>query len=641
MATTSPLYTPLGDPSSNIRLLEINVRDSPRRPRVTCRMRTVSLDSAPPYYALSYVWGDPTERKNIVINSQLVSVTKNLEDALRCAPQLQDIDARPDRTFLLWADAICIDQNNSGERAAQLSLMAKLYQDAECVFAWLGSEDENEAFRALRPVINEINHMNQQDDINGGLLDTFAALQWLSSYPSLCQNDVLVLQNSNIQNIPTLYNACWSAINDLLSREYWSRAWVFQEAVLARRLILACPTSAMVFTDLGSVAMVLDAVQWYLRKLPVVKPDFLGSAVWYFLRDILDWSPIVQIMRERNYRSSVLSSDERARRCALSTVGFDLRATDPRDHVYSLLALTNLEIEPDYEKSLSQIYIEYSQVWLKTFQSKPLQPELRFLAYGGVGMFDEEPSLPSWVPNFRDQLQTKVKILGGRADKGIFGVSTPSASINVDNKSLVAPGVEVHSISKVHGVPQVGDNELHMSRLMEEIKGIHTAYSKRKSPLNLGEQSPSALPSSELAPGTKSDMKEAKKGYFKDLYQFSVNFALRNQLGYLKRIPPLQAILRVIWSQPMSQKVFGPTVMRGLNFLKLLSIYGPHSTPEANIQGLGFALDDGFDPTFHAKVFPVDEVEWPIRSLLDEFNDWAPIGGLTEMMEIEAHGLGI
>lgn len=591
------------------------------------------LKNAPPYSALSYVWGDQTERENIVVNSQLVSVTKSLESALRRAPHLRSIHPGPDPTFLLWADAICIDQGNAQERTAQLSLMTNLYQSAECVFAWLGSDDEDDAFRALRPVINEIKNIYERPGTEEGMLATLSKLEWLSTYSNLSRNDVLVSKNPDIQNIPTLFNAAWSAINDLLSRQYWTRAWVFQEAVLARRLILACPTSAMVFTDLGTVAIALDGLQWYFRHLPVVKPEFLGSAVWYFLRDILDWQPIVRIMTERNQRYSGPSPEERFRRCALSTVGFDLCATDPRDHVYSLLALTNLDLEPDYEKSISQIYTEFSHAWLSTFQSSSMRLELRFLAYAGIGIFGEDPSLPSWVPNFRDQAQTKVKLVGGRTDENVFRPLTPSASINVDNKSLTATGVEVDAVSKVHDIPQATEKDFHISRVMQEIKNIMSAYSRMKSPVSIGGHEPSTSSSAELQ--TKEDTTRDKKKHYEALYHFSVDFASRNESGYLKRMPALQAVLRVIWGQPMKQKVIGPTIMRGLNFLKFLSTFGPHSTPEENIRGLGFVLDESFDSTFHTKLFSMDEVVWPIRSLLDEFKDWAPIGGLTEMMELE------
>ncbi|CAM1505839.1 Fc.00g114760.m01.CDS01 [Cosmosporella sp. VM-42] len=635
MATSALVFTPLGDPSSNIRLLEIDIRDSPKRPRVTCRMRTVSLKSALPFSALSYVWGDTDERADIVVNSQLVSVTKSLEGALHCAPHLHRVQPGCSPIFFLWVDAVCIDQENPRERTAQVGLMATLYQQAECVFAWLGMEDEDPAFRALRPVIHEINRLGQDPSFKQGtIFSTLADFTWLSGHPDLCKNDVLISRDPKIQNIPTLFNARWSAINTLLSRKYWTRVWIFQEAVLAKRLILACPTSAMVFTDLGTVAIFLENLQWYLRHLPVAKPNLLGSAVWYFLRDIINWSPIVRIMRERNARKSESKPWEWVRRCALSEVGFELDATDPRDRVYGLLALTDLELKPDYEKNLSQVSIDFSTAWIKACQSSRLKPALIFLSYAGIGIFDEDPSLPSWAPNFRDQSPLKVRMMLYDANRGVFGNLTSAISIDPDNHHLITPGMEVDLVAKVHDFPQTPENDMHVSGLMKEIEGIWSIFSGKTSPPTK-DSKPSTTSDKELATKKKEDV---WKQVFASLYVFSIDFISRHKDGYLNGIPPLQAIFRVLWCHTMKQKVFGSTIMRGINFLKMLSVYGTRPTREENIESLGFALDDTFDATFCQKMFPIDGLEGQISaykgSLLQEFTNWEPIGGLTEMTEL-------
>ncbi|KAF5009684.1 hypothetical protein FDECE_4130 [Fusarium decemcellulare] len=632
MATASPVYTPLGDPSRNIRLLEIFVRDSKRRPRVTCRMRTVALQDAPPFAALSYVWGDPSGHENIVLNSQLVSVTKNLEGALRCAPSFQRIHPACGPAFLLWADAICIDQGHLKERTAQVKLMARLYQQAECVFAWLGSQDEDKAFRSLRPILHKIAPLSEPSN-QSSMLETLASLEWLMPYPELCKNDVLPSKDPKLKDIPLLFNACWSAINDLLRRPYWTRVWIFQEAVLAKKLILACPTSAMVFDDLGAVGIALEALQWYLRVVPSSKPNFIGIGVWYFLRDILDWSPIVSIMRVRNARSSGIPDEEFRRRCALATVGFDLDATDPRDRVYGLLALTGMKIEPNYDRSLGQVYTEFSLGWLEASQSTGLPHELMFLAYAGIGIFGDEPSLPSWVPNFRDQSQMKVKIVTATANEDLLGPPTSAVPVRIQDGALIVPGIEVNVIAKVHPFPQGQDTAPTMAAMMAETKDIISAFSK----LDLAQRRKNVAAAIDSPTPRKSkDATENKD--FEALYTFLVDFLSRKASGYANGIPPIQALIRVIWCHNMGRKVTGQTVMRGLNFLKFLSLQGPHPTAKENLERLGFTIDDDFDRLFSEKVFPVNGLESEISaykgSLLREFKNWEPIGGLTEMMEL-------
>jgi Heterokaryon incompatibility protein (HET) len=42
----------------------------------------------------------------------------------------------------LWVDAICIDQKNLSEQAAQVRLMDRIFHQAQKVVSWLGLEDE-------------------------------------------------------------------------------------------------------------------------------------------------------------------------------------------------------------------------------------------------------------------------------------------------------------------------------------------------------------------------------------------------------------------------------------------------------------------------------------------------------------------
>lgn len=58
-------------------------------------------------------------------------VTQNLEEAI---PQLR----RPAERRDLWADAVCINQDDIGERGDQVSEMGQIYRNASMVLIWLG-----------------------------------------------------------------------------------------------------------------------------------------------------------------------------------------------------------------------------------------------------------------------------------------------------------------------------------------------------------------------------------------------------------------------------------------------------------------------------------------------------------------------
>lgn len=98
--TAPAIYTPLDSSRNEIRLLEILPRSSDYEcdHTVHCRLIHSSLDSRPSYTAISYVWGDPTEKKAVVVNGQLVQITTNLADALQ--------QFREDGVETLWADDV-------------------------------------------------------------------------------------------------------------------------------------------------------------------------------------------------------------------------------------------------------------------------------------------------------------------------------------------------------------------------------------------------------------------------------------------------------------------------------------------------------------------------------------------------------
>jgi hypothetical protein len=70
------------------------------------------------YVALSHCWGDQTDIAPIVCNGDKLEVASNLNEAL--ALIRNDSDYRPS---YIWADALCINQEDVDERSSQVTLM--------------------------------------------------------------------------------------------------------------------------------------------------------------------------------------------------------------------------------------------------------------------------------------------------------------------------------------------------------------------------------------------------------------------------------------------------------------------------------------------------------------------------------------
>lgn len=120
-------YRPL--PSERfIRLLELYPGHT--NDNIKCSLRETTLEDAPNYEAISYAWGDPINKVNVLCDKKIILVTLNLKNALH---QLK----LKDRSRILWADAICINQCDDLEKGSQVKLMARIYGKATRVCVWL------------------------------------------------------------------------------------------------------------------------------------------------------------------------------------------------------------------------------------------------------------------------------------------------------------------------------------------------------------------------------------------------------------------------------------------------------------------------------------------------------------------------
>jgi hypothetical protein len=183
------------------------------------------MESLPDYDAISYVWGDPTDTSPLECSGKTLSITKNLHSALRHF-RFQD------QPRVLWADAICINQVDVHERGQQVSIMRVIYQRAQRVLIWLGTETEDD-----KDALNVIERIKK-------ILPT----------PPLMGPDQISQTNSVSYNLSIALTLMWNKIPDkdwaqlgiLLRRPWFERVWVIQEVLSARE--------ALVFNGLKSIS---------------------------------------------------------------------------------------------------------------------------------------------------------------------------------------------------------------------------------------------------------------------------------------------------------------------------------------------------------------------------------------------------
>ncbi|KAH7180472.1 heterokaryon incompatibility protein-domain-containing protein [Fusarium sp. MPI-SDFR-AT-0072] len=147
LPTEKLVHSPLQD-TKGIRLVQVHVQDT----ILSLTVRTYSASEIPPYVCLSYVWVDfgpmwnrgrdfretelevphfrHADQVYIAINEKLFPTGPNLHAALLGLHKY--LNGRP-----IWTDAICINQEDPGEKAIQVARMDEVHGAAEKVFIWL------------------------------------------------------------------------------------------------------------------------------------------------------------------------------------------------------------------------------------------------------------------------------------------------------------------------------------------------------------------------------------------------------------------------------------------------------------------------------------------------------------------------
>ena len=152
-------YPPLRKHPPQIRLIGFGDGDAPDLAK--CEISVFDLDNAPPYFGLSYCWGQDQQASALQADSALPPITRNVGDALRLLWYLSHGDSgrwafqttdgyelnlqtsAGETVRYFWIDQVCINQGNEQERESQVRQMGDIYNRAEHTLIWLGQYDEN------------------------------------------------------------------------------------------------------------------------------------------------------------------------------------------------------------------------------------------------------------------------------------------------------------------------------------------------------------------------------------------------------------------------------------------------------------------------------------------------------------------
>ena len=176
-------------------------------------LQSVRIDQTPPYEAISYVWGDPTKTVVLVCDGAKLGITYNLSSALRRVRRVND-------TRLLWADAICINQNNVHERSTQLVLMRSIFQDAVRVLVWLGPAKNEDETRSVFTLLERLWDQGNKNDANSSKPLTQLTMQEL--FNGFLQQRIEFQPGT----IPASSSSMWACLARFYVQSWFTRVWV-------------------------------------------------------------------------------------------------------------------------------------------------------------------------------------------------------------------------------------------------------------------------------------------------------------------------------------------------------------------------------------------------------------------------------
>jgi hypothetical protein len=424
------------------------------------------------YVALSYVWGDATVKRTIFVDGTPMAITQNLEAALY---QLRNYP-RVKQGFRIWADAVCINQDDLSERAEQVVRMKQIYASAWHIVIWLGavSHDSDLAMTAMRYFsirsrednpFEEVYYRVEKDLIN------LPYMRWKHSHVSVAMR-----------------KRVFQALYYLLARTYFRRLWVLQEiASGARSTPVMCGTRCVLLDDIyRTLQLIRDVDGNELGRQIICSTKGHGGMrrSWDQLPAGIDtytiseklWERPIAMIEAQNVPQTVRKSAVHDDIFGALILSREANTSDDRDRIYGILGLPCLaavvKIVPDYHLPAIYTYIIFAKslfgrgdfnglrlvaspvppIDTKYFQpdgiSRPRAP--KFARCPEVVNPGCEHGLPSWVLCWSCPRNPAVQLIS-HASAALESYSVPPAFR--DDKLMIIEGVlfdNINSLSAFH-----------------------------------------------------------------------------------------------------------------------------------------------------------------------------------------------
>ncbi|KAM0125845.1 hypothetical protein ACHAO1_010422 [Botrytis cinerea] len=482
----STIYRPLNNTSQEIRVIKILPANSGRFDEgLACIFEYVSLVNVlgTGFTALSYTWGDVVHDENHPGDEQIargfsdppraflpepntvdgvpVSIGKNLLDALRyfrseAAVRTTQRTSPQKPRFTpetrIWADALCINQEDLTERNQQVSMMHQIYKHASRILIW-----------------PSIPYYGGQKEL-AAIIDSFGNDHWKTTQSLLRPHNaklIAILQNPR-------FDKCWEALEEIHNSPYWNRLWIVQEVLSNSETWVYVGDELIPLLPLLAISLALQYLDNSdIETLPPYTTHIVESVQIPINLPLLD--------------GKLHFSDPTAKPMELLDILQTFRkfeCRDPRDKVYGLAGLSNSyhqKLTIDYSKSVSETYKDVARLIIETtHRLEIICADEKTECNCPSGSHQNISSLPTWVPNWscvREGAGPHPGLLRGRTADHLFQWNASEhmlidAYISKDGNVLNCRGIHLATITHIiHPVDDHGPLDFH-----NIIELLHTTF---------------------------------------------------------------------------------------------------------------------------------------------------------------------
>lgn len=354
------------------------------------------------YVAISYVWGQSTTPVLARINGRDLPIGRNISQALRHL-------RRKDTSIRIWADAVCIDQQNSKERNHQVQQMRNIYAPSSETIVYLGDNDgSNTTYSAW-------NFLERRSE---WALDRDGNRDY--ERPAALENE-LVDFRGDISD----------AEISVLSWQWFLRVWVLQEVVVSREVSIQCGHRRIPWDDFCKIILLSPRYHdQYGFSLQAGEKVDLVRSMFHARRQRLEnyshtatwpsWYP--SVMNYARHGNDIVDMLARTRQ---------LEASDPRDKIFALLGISgsfpgsDIDATIDYDKSVAEVYADFARDHMQASKSFDMLSYVRHTVSFRPFFVSPFGSLPSWVPNWDCSRASRIReverrVLEGRKIQEVF-----------------------------------------------------------------------------------------------------------------------------------------------------------------------------------------------------------------------------